>query len=89
MRGKSSPCQGGRTNDLPEECYRTARQESALAGGTATRDELHTNQRRRRSTRSVTAPTLFRSSQSGCLKPLQASVYSWHSLDPGQPKLQF
>lgn len=79
----------GRTNDLPEECYRTVRKESALADGTATRDELRANQRPAQIHQICDSANPVGSSQSGCLKPLQASVYSWHSLGQGQPKLQF
>lgn len=51
----------------------------------ATRDELPNYQARTRDRqihRSLTASTLFKSSQSGPLKPIWASVYSWHSPGP-------
>lgn len=79
VRGKSSLCQGGRANDVPEGCYSTARQESALGlygdkGRTA--PVAGANQRQRRSARSVAASTLLGSEPVGLPETTRAPTTS-------------
>lgn len=93
MRGSWITVPRRRTNDLPEGCYRTVRKEAALGafdkGRTARVPSANQSKNRQgRSTRFVTASTLFGSSQLGFLKPPQVSVYSWHSLDQDQDQDQ-
>lgn len=89
---KGSPCQGDARTTFQKDATVHYGRNRHLVGGTATRDELPKYQARTRDGqihRFLTASTLLGWSQSGCLKPPQASVYSWHSPGPGRTKSQF